>query len=229
MKQETPRFRFLLCDLDNTLYPPGAGVLPAMGRRIVHYIVDHLDVPPDEAELLKAQYHRQYGTTMRGLILHHEIVPEDYLTFVHDLPLEEFIQPNPHLDSMLASIPLRKAVFTNADGEYTRRVLDVLGVGHHFEWIVDVSAFGFNCKPHPSAYQRILDVLNARPDECIMVEDSVENLAPARTMGMLTVLVGEYAPPGHFRQDGADIHISNILQLADAIGPWMGSGRGMNR
>ena len=221
MKQDSPRLRFLLCDLDNTLYPPDAGVLPAVGRRIVRYIVDRLDVSPDEAEQLKARYYRQYGTTMRGLILHHGIVPEDYLAFVHDVPLEEFIQPNPHLDSMLAKIPLRKAVFTNADKEHARRVLDVLGVGHHFEWIVDVSAFGFNSKPHPSAYQRILDVLNARPDECIMVDDSAENLAPARVLGMLAVLVGDALPINASSGDGCDVYIADILHLADAIRPWI--------
>jgi putative hydrolase of the HAD superfamily len=223
VKPDVPRYRFLLCDLDNTLYPPDAGVLNAVGRRIVRYIVDSLDVSPDEAEQLKAHYYRQYGTTMRGLILHHGIDPEDYLTFVHDVPLEEFIQPNPDLDSMLASIPLRKAVFTNADGEHARRVLDVLGVGRHFEWIVDVSDFGFNSKPHLSAYHRTLDILDTRADECIMADDSAENLAPAKSMGMLTVLVGIESPPESVSRDGADMHIPNILQLADAIGPWLES------
>jgi putative hydrolase of the HAD superfamily len=186
-------------------------------------MVDRLDVSPDEAELLKAQYYGEYGTTMRGLILHHGIVPEDYLIFVHDLPLDEYIQPNPDLDSMLAGIPLRKAVFTNADEGHAKRVLDVLGVGRHFEWIVDVSDFGFNSKPHLSAYQRILDVLNARPSECILVEDSPENLAPAKALGMLAVLVGDALPINASSRDGCDIYIADILHLADAIRPWLGS------
>jgi putative hydrolase of the HAD superfamily len=218
-----PRFRFLLCDLDNTLYPPNSGVMQAVGRLIVRYISEHLDIPPDDAEGLKRQYYRQYGTTMRGLILHHRIDPEDYLGFVHNLPLKQYIQPDPDLDAMLARIPLRKAVSTNADRQHAERVLDVLGVRHHFERIIDVRDFGFNSKPHQSAYYRILEILDARAEECILVDDAIHNLAPAQAMGMGTVLVGAGSPPAESSQDGADICIADILDLADAIRPWLTS------
>ena len=74
-----PGYRFLLCDLDNTLYPPDSGVMAAVGQRMIRYIVERVDLPPDQAEQLKLQYFREYGTTMRGLILHYGIDPEDYL------------------------------------------------------------------------------------------------------------------------------------------------------
>jgi pyrimidine 5'-nucleotidase len=99
MTTGSPRFRFLLCDLDNTLYPPDSGLMTAVGRRMVRYIVERVGIPPDEAEDLKLRYYQKYGTTMRGLILHQRIDPEDYLAFVHDLPLEGYIQPNPDLES----------------------------------------------------------------------------------------------------------------------------------
>jgi putative hydrolase of the HAD superfamily len=195
--------------------------MTAVGRRMVRYIVERVGVPPQDAEQLKLEYYQQYGTTMRGLILHHGIDPEDYLAFVHDVPLSSYLQPNPNLNTMLAGIILRKAVFTNADGEHAGRVLDLLGIRHHFERIVDVRDIGFNCKPHPSAYRRILDVFGARPDECVMVDDSAENLAPAKALGMLTVLVGNESSPEAPSRDGADGYIANILDLADAIQPWI--------
>jgi putative hydrolase of the HAD superfamily len=216
-----PGYRFLLCDLDNTLYPADSGLMSAVGGRMLRYIVERIGLPPDEAEQLKLQYYREYGTTMRGLILHHGIDPEDYLAFVHDVPLEGYIRPNPDLDTMLAGIPLRKAVFTNADEDHAIRVLDRLGVRHHFERIVDVHEFGFNSKPHADAYRRILEVLDAHPAQCIMVDDSAENLAPARALGMLTVLAGNESPLQTRSQDGTDLHIIDILDLADAIHPWM--------
>jgi putative hydrolase of the HAD superfamily len=221
MTMGNPRYRFLLCDLDNTLYPPDSGLMPAVAGRMLRYIVERVDLPSDEAEQLKHQYYQKYGTTMRGLILHHGVDPEDYLAFVHDVPLASYILPNPALDAMLASIPLHKAVFTNADGDHAVRVLDQLGVRRHFEWIVDVREFGFNSKPHPSAYQRILDVLGACPDECVMVDDSAENLAPAKNLGMLTVLAGNKTPLQTTSRNDADVHITDILDLADAIRPWI--------
>ena len=221
MKKDTPRFGFLLCDLDNTLYPPDSGVMAAVGQRMVRYIIERVDLPPDEAQQLKLQYYGQYGTTMRGLILHHGIDPEDYLAFVHDVPLEQYIQPNPNLEAMLDSIALRKVVFTNADGEHARRVLDILGVRHHFERIIDVRDIGFNSKPHLSAYRRILNILDTRPEECVMVDDSADNLVPAKGLGMLTVLVGDGSSSSVPSRDGADIHITDILDLAHAIRPWI--------
>ncbi len=217
----TDKPRFLLCDLDNTLYPPDSGVMQTVGRLITRYIVERVGVPPDDAERLKHQYYRQYGTTMRGLILNHGIDPEDYLAFVHDLPLEQYIQSDPALDAMLASIPLRKAVFTNATREHAELVLDTLGVRHHFEQIIDVRDFSFNSKPHESAYRRILEILNARPGECILVDDAAHNLAPAKAMGIFTVLVGGGPLPAQVPQTEADICIANILHLADAIHPWL--------
>ncbi len=217
----TPRYRFLVCDLDDTLYPTSAGIMPAVGRLINRYMIERVGIPPDEAKVLRRLYFNQYGTTMRGLIVNYGIDPEDYLTFVHDLPLEEYIRPNPALDAMLGGIPLRKVVFTNASREHANRVMGILGVGRHFERIVDVRDFSYYSKPNPEAYQSILDILGARPAECIMVEDALRNLAPARALGMTVVLVDGGAPPLGCASGDVDLCIGDILGLAEAIRPLM--------
>jgi putative hydrolase of the HAD superfamily len=214
-------FRYLLCDLDDTLYPASSGVMRVVGRRITDYMAERLGIPDESVDQTKRKYYQQYGTTMRGLILHYGIDPEDYLRFVHDLPVDEYIQPDPALDTMLSSISLHKAVFTNADRDHAWRVLGALGVRHHFKWIIDVHDFGFLSKPHPSAYLRILEILGARADECIMVEDVAHNLAPAKAMGMATVLVREDSSTGECCPDGVDTCIANILELAGALEPWL--------
>ncbi len=122
---------------------------------------------------------------------------------------------------MLTSIPLRKAIFTNSDRGHAGRVLDILGVRHHFERIIDVRDIDFDSKPHPNAYRQTLDILDIRPDECIMADDSAENLVSAKALGMLTVLVGNESSPETASQDGADMHILDILDLARAIWPWI--------
>jgi putative hydrolase of the HAD superfamily len=215
-----PRIRFLVCDLDNTLYPSESGLMHAVGRLINRYMIDRVGLSPEDAERLRQRYYRRFGATMRGLVVHHAVDPEDYLAFVHNLPLERFIQANPALDAMLAKIPLRKSIFTNSTCEHAQRVLDILGIGRHFEHIVDVREFDFNSKPHPSAYRRMLQILDARPDECILVDDTIFNLAPAQAMGMVAVLIGNYAPVDE-RTIRVDAHIEDILELADAIQPWL--------
>ncbi len=216
-----PRYRFLVCDLDDTLYPTSTGVMPAVGRLINRYMIERVGIAPDDAKVLRRLYFNRYGTTMRGLIVNYGIDPDDYLAFVHDLPLEEYLHPNPALDAMLAGIPLRKAVFTNASREHAGRVLGLLGVGRHFERIIDVRDFGYHSKPNPEAYQRILDILDARPSECIMVEDAARNLAPAKALGMAVVLVDSGAPLLDCASGEVDFCIPDILGLKEAIRPWL--------
>ncbi len=61
---------------------------------------------------------RLTGTTMRGLQIHHQIDTDDYLAYVHDLPLHDYLYPNPQLRSLLTSLPQRRWIFTNADADY---------------------------------------------------------------------------------------------------------------
>jgi putative hydrolase of the HAD superfamily len=90
---------------------------------------------------------------------------------------------------MLQRLPLKKVIFTNADAAHAGRVLEHLGVAGHFEQIVDILALEFINKPDPRAYDKLLRMISAEPEECLFVEDTVCNLIPARALGMLTVLV----------------------------------------
>lgn len=200
--------RFALFDLDDTLYPPGAGLWPAIGERINLYMIERLGLKPDEVPLLRDRYFNSFGTTLNGLRHNFNVDPEDYLAFVHDLPLERYLRPDPALNGMLARLPLTKVIFTNSDAPHVRRVLDHLGVGCHFQHIIDIHALDFINKPDPRAYTRAVELIAAQPGECVFAEDSRRNLLPARALGMLTVLVNEAGS-----QDGVDYQIPNILDL----------------
>jgi putative hydrolase of the HAD superfamily len=68
-------------------------------------------------------------------------------------------------------------------------VLARLGIAAHFDPIVDILALNFVNKPQEPAYRVLLDTLGAQAGECVFVEDSARNLAPARALGMTTILV----------------------------------------
>jgi putative hydrolase of the HAD superfamily len=186
--------------------------MPEIGRRILLYMTTRMGFPPEEAAALKKHFFLQYGTTLRGLQLEYRVDPDDYLQFVHDVPLEDYIAPDPALDAMLNRIRLDKVIFTNANATHARRVMERLGVAHHFSNVVDIHSVEFYCKPNPQAYQRVLDVIGVPGSACIMVEDSARNLRPARELfGMTTVLVdGEKA-------DGVDYAIGNLMELEELV------------
>jgi Predicted hydrolase (HAD superfamily) len=102
-------------------------------------------------------------------------------------------------------------VFTNGTAEHAGRILNALGIAPLFERIIDVVDVGYVSKPAPIAYTRALAILGVAAPACIMVEDSPRNLAPARDLGMITVLVGDES------HAIADYHIHDIIEVADVV------------
>lgn len=202
-----PPLRFALFDLDQTLYPMTSGLMDEVGRLIKHYMRERCGCADADIVALRDRYFREYGTTLRGLMIHHNVDPEDYLAYVHNLPLEEYIAPNPALDEALAALPLTKVVFTNASEAHARRVLALLGVERHFSAIIDIKAIRYVNKPDAGAYEQALALLGARAEECVLLDDTPRNLVAGRAMGMVTVLVGSEDP------QGADFAIPRIEDL----------------
>lgn len=156
------------------------------------YMQRFIDLPMTEITTIRQGYLEKYGTTLRGLQAHYSIDAEDYLAFVHDLPLEEYIRPDPGLRTLLLSLPQRRWIFTNSDRNHASRVLNILGLSGCFDGIIDIHALDFACKPDKTAYERALRIAGDETTaDVVIFEDSVRNLAPARSLGFYTILVGK--------------------------------------
>lgn len=185
------RYQTVLLDLDDTVYPASSGLWEEIGERINRFMVEAVGIEPGRASGLRQEYFERYGTSLNGLRLHHGIDPFAYLRYVHDLPLEEHIAPDPFLRRMLESIAVRPVIFTNADSAHARRVLSVLGVADLIDDVVDIVALEWVNKPRPEAYRRALALCRqSDPRACLVVDDQLRNLLPAAELGMGTVLVG---------------------------------------
>jgi pyrimidine 5'-nucleotidase len=199
----------LFFDLDDTLYPNSNGLWEAIRARMTDYLGDPLGFPADEIPELRQTYFETYGTTLRGLQINHSVDADDYLAFVHDLPLEEYISPDPQLHDLLISLPQRKWIFTNADSNHAMRVLGILGLEDCFDGIIDVRALDYLCKPELQAYQRALALADETdPANCVLFDDSLRNLAPAQAAGFTTVLVGTIET-----HPGADYSVKKLNDL----------------
>jgi putative hydrolase of the HAD superfamily len=203
--------RAILFDLDDTLYPRQAGIMEQIRELMLEYLQGRFGLSPEEADALRRRYFREYGTTMRGLQVNHAIDADEFLDFVHNIRLQDYIQPNPELDAVLASLSLLKVVFTNASREHAERVLGILGVRHHFDRIVDVRDVDFESKPQMTAYRRICELIQVSPEECLLVEDNVRNLQPAKALGMMTALVGE-------NEEGIEVDVDYVIDRVEEIG-----------
>ncbi len=210
--------KFLLFDLDETLYPFSTGLMQRINERMNEFMVQQLGVPEAEVSALRQSYWRTFGTTLRGLYVERHIDAQAFLDYVHDIPLEEYFRADERLDALLSTLPQDKYVFTNAPADHARRVLRVLGIERHFRGIFDINFIEYASKPAESAYRKVLSALKARGEECLMIDDSARNLAPAQALGIRTVLLnGRGTVQGDKPEQGVDHIINKIEQLADIL------------
>jgi pyrimidine 5'-nucleotidase len=189
------RFTTLFFDLDDTLYPASTGLWHAIKERMNHYMRERLCIPEADIPSLREQYFKTYGTTLRGLQQHHQVDTQEYLAYVHDLPLQDFLKPNPVLREVLESLPTRNLIFTNADTSHARRVLKALELDDLFDTVVDVNAIAPYCKPMPESFAIAMDLADEPdPGRCVMIDDLPRTTRAALEVGMASLLYGSDIP-----------------------------------
>jgi putative hydrolase of the HAD superfamily len=185
------RFTTLFFDLDDTLYPASSGLWHAIKGRMNLYMLERLGLPEKDIPVLREQYFKMYGTTLRGLEARHNVDKDDFLAFVHDLPLKDYLTPNPIVRDVITSLPTRNLIFTNADVPHARRVLATLQLDDLFETVVDVNAVAPYCKPMPESFAIAMDLADEPdPRKCVMIDDLPRTTRAALNVGMASLLYG---------------------------------------
>jgi pyrimidine 5'-nucleotidase len=185
------RFTTLFFDLDDTLYPASTGLWHAIKERMNVFMRERLGLAENEIPLLREQYFKMYGTTLRGLQARHNVDKDEFLAFVHDLPLQDYLTPNPVVREVIASLPTRNLIFTNADANHARRVLRALELDDLFETIVDVNAVAPYCKPMPESFAIAMELADEPdPRKCVMIDDLPRTTRAALNVGMASLLYG---------------------------------------
>lgn len=205
--------KYLLFDLDNTLYGAEKDLFSLIDRRINCFMEEIVGIAAGDVDALRRHYWQEYGVTLQGLIRHYEVDPEAYLHYVHDVDVASRLAADPVLAAILAALPQRKAVFTNGSSAHAERVLAALGIRQEFEAVFDIRTANYLPKPFLAPYEQILARLDVDAQSCVMVEDVVKNLAPAKELGMKTILVGGDGDFPPF----VDLRIDTIHDIATAL------------
>jgi putative hydrolase of the HAD superfamily len=185
-------FTTIFFDLDETLYPSSTGLWALIRDRITSYMRDRMGLPLDEIPTLRERYFRQYGTTLRGLQANHKVDMSEYLAYVHDVPLSDYLKPALILREILENIAIQKIIFTNADAAHAGRVVSALELDGCFESVIDVYALIPYCKPMPEAFEMAMKhVGESEPRNCILIDDIPGTVRAAREFGFTSILVDE--------------------------------------
>src|SRR5687768_10003057 len=203
-------------DLDDTLYPSRVGLWHAIKERMNLYMREHMDISEEEIPVLREKYFMQYGTTMRGLQAHHNINTADFLAFVHDLPLETYLTHDPLQREIIASLPTRNLIFTNADIHHAQRVLTRLRLLDLFPLIVDVNAVAPYCKPMAESFAIAMKIAGETdPSRCVMIDDIDRTTQAARKAGLRTILAADTVTPE--QADARLTHWRDLPAILEAL------------
>jgi len=184
--------RYILFDLDNTLYPESSAMGANFDKAINSYVARYLSLDEEEATLLRHERGREYGTTLQWLIQVYGFNQiDDYMDAVHPVELSTFLDKNPRLVSIIRSLPMPKAILTNSPREHAERVLEYLGIYNEFEYLFDLRYNSFVGKPEPEVYRRILSLIECAPGETLFIDDVPGYLEPFKAMGGHTLLIDE--------------------------------------
>lgn len=207
----------ILFDLDDTLYPSSSGIWSLIRERIDKFMVEKLNYLEHEVPSTREKLFIEFGTTLRGLESVHHIDPIEYLKFVHDIPINDYIAPNPKLNELLEMLPQKKVIFTNGDRWHAKRVTDALNITKYFEETVDIIDVSPYCKPMIESFGIAFQKLGITDlSKILLVDDNIRNVEAANNLGLKSILVSE----DHQSFDPAIHRIKKIEDL-DTIFPFL--------
>ena len=199
----------VIFDLDNTLYPPQRGVVEHVDVLITRFVRERLGLDDATASALRARYYADYGTTLAGLMRHHDVLPDEYLAAVHAIDVEALLEPDPTLRAMLLALPYTRVLFTNGSALHAARVLGRLGVADCFAEVFGLERVAYVPKPSAAAFEAVLTALGAAAADCVFVDDRLDSIQTAARLGMTTVLVDHGRP----RAEGVGLRVASVLEL----------------
>lgn len=203
----------LFRELESSLFPTNNRLRTAIDGRIDLFLQNRLGLSHYQIAQLRASLSHNCGTILKGLQENFTVNQWDYLRFIYDLHISDYLHPDPGLRETLLNLPYRCWILSNADNDYIQRVLSTLKIDDCFAGIIDYWSLFPYYVPQKEAYQRALDIAAIHnPRECVFMDNAPKNIIAAREGGFNTVLVSSNGV-----QPLADLTIKDIHHLKQAL------------
>ena len=216
--KEFKKIKNFIFDCDGVLYDDLEGVFGQVSRRMTEYISNKLNLSLEKAKELQTNYFHKYSTSLNGLMIHHDINPQEFLKYVHDINLD-FLKKDLKLRKELIELKTKKFVFTNGSHEHASNITRTLGISDLFDGFFDITDCNFIPKPSIEPYKKLIDKFNIKPSETVFIEDIAINLEPAKKLGMKTVWLknNEYWGKKDSDKKFVDLKIENLSSFLKEI------------
>lgn len=87
----------------------------------------------------------------------------------------------------------RRGIASSSSRQFIEEFLAARHLDEYFEVIVSIDDVK-NTKPDPECYLKVAEKLGARPEECLIIDDSLLPVETARRQGFQAVVFGSEAP-----------------------------------
>ncbi len=204
----------LLIDLDNTIYSETEDIFSQIDLKMKSFISSELNVNTKKAYEIQKKYFFKYGTTLRGLMINHNIEPSYFLKYVHDINLKP-IEKNLALKKEMKKFKGKKIIFTNGTAEHATNVLKRVGVFEEIDNIFDIKDADYIPKPDELPYNKVVNKFKIIPHNAVMIDDITGNLVTAKKLGFGTVLVSK--KKSHLKNKLIDYSFKDIASIIKKI------------
>ncbi|UWR53635.1 pyrimidine 5'-nucleotidase [Phaeobacter inhibens] len=194
VSQSFSHVRHWVFDLDNTLYHPSARLFDQIEVKMTDYVMAALGVDQKMANKLRDDYWREHGTTLAGLMAHHDLDPDPFLLEVHDINFDQ-LEPDILLAERIRALPGKRIIYTNGTAPYAEQVLAARGLEGCFDEIYGVEHANYRPKPERQAFDIVFAKAGIDTAKAAMFEDDPRNLQAPHDLGMRTVHVAPEATP----------------------------------
>ena len=201
----------ILFDCDGVLYQDLESVFGQVSKRMTQYISNKLKINLVEAKKLQTNYFHKYNTSLNGLMIHHDIPPMDFLSYVHDIDLS-FMKKDLVLRNEIEKLNLKKFVLTNGSKEHVKNITTHLGIEDLFDDVFDIVDANFHPKPAAKAFDLMVKKFEINPSETLYIEDIAKNLSIGKERGATTVWLinNEYWGKKESEKEYIDYKIENL-------------------
>ena len=185
--------KYLLLDLDGVCYGSHNGyplekVFGLVSKRMTLFIQEKLGLDEKKAKELQTNYFYKYNTSLNGLMLHHNVIGDEFLKYVHDIDIS-FMKEDKIMRNELENLNMEKFIFTNGSADHAQNILTRLGIYDLFgkEKVFDIKDAGYVPKPEAQTFDLMVKKFGIKPKETIYIEDIAKNLSTGFEKGCTTV------------------------------------------
>ena len=125
---------------------------------------------------------------LRYLIKNHEINPEEFLNYVHNIDASS-LNKDSKLNNELKKLPGSLYIYTNGSKTHAINVLKNLGIDLFLFKIFDIKDANYIPKPDIVAYREFIKKYDINPNSSIMFDDIAKNLVPAKNLGFTSIWI----------------------------------------